>query len=99
MLEVIKRAKEEVAKKAAQDFEKKILDSNGFIPNYEGRPPIKEGLPWIGLVKKSADYETRAEQTGIGIVISVIRLSTNLAIVYTDITGDHVIDHLYLTEL
>lgn len=99
MLEVIKRTKEEVAEKAAQDFLEKIQEVNGFIPNYEERPPLVIGLPWNGLVKKSADYETKPESTGIGTIISVNTLSDNCAMVYTDITGDHRVDCAYLIEL
>lgn len=98
MQTIIAKAKATTLEKAVKDFDNKIKTADGFIPNYNNRPPFQLGLPWNGLVKPTLSADPR--QTGIGIVMSIeIIKDTALAFVYTDINGDGMINNYYVVEI
>lgn len=102
MEQLIKQAQQKVERDAGQAFTEKINKVDGFIPRYYGRPEITLGMPWrvrVQLKHAGSISPLSRKEIGIGVVVSVNKITDNCWIIYTDTTGDHRIDHSYIVEM
>lgn len=98
MKQLIEQATQTVAEKASADFTTKVENADGFVPKYEGREKIIQGLVWRTRLQDTPDSPLSEDVIGVGVVVSTQKITDHCLMVYTDASGDHQIDHCYVVE-
>ena len=95
---LVEKVQQTVAKEASEQFMTQVNISDGYVPKYEGREKIIQGLGWRTRLQDTLDGPLSEDVIGVGVVVSTQKITDDCLIVYTDASGDHQIDHSYVVE-
>lgn len=95
---LIEEAQQTVAKEASEQFMAKVGIADGYVPKYDGREKIIQGLGWCTRLQDTLDGPLSEDAIGVGVVVSTQKITDHCLMVYTDASGDHQINHSYVVE-
>lgn len=95
---IVNEAQQEVAKQASEQFMAQVNIADGYIPKYDGREKIIQGVGWYTRLQDTLDGPLSEDAIGVGVVVSTQKITDHCLMVYTDASGDHQIDHCYVVE-